>query len=93
VFLWLRAREQKRADKGEPVLAAWRLAFAAFFGLVALFSGGCSLLFLAETTNGNHYVDLPAVLIIGGIPFAAAVLLTWLFLRRGAASSGADPGN
>lgn len=81
LFLWLRSREDKRASAGETRLATWRLVLASVFGLVALFSGGCSLLFLGSMDG--IYVDFPAILIIGGIPFAIAAILTWLFLRRG----------
>ena len=76
-------REQARAEKGEPRLATWRILIASFFGLVVLFSGGCSLLFLPDALSGNQYIDPIAVLIIGGIPFAIACFIVWLSLRRG----------
>jgi hypothetical protein len=81
VFLWLKAREDKRAAKGETRLATWRLVVASVFGLIALFSGGCSLFFLPNV--GNQYVDPAAILIVGGIPFAIAAFILWLSLRRG----------
>ena len=82
VFLWLLSRERKRAAKGEPRLANWRLVFAAIFSMVALFSGGCSLLFIPDAIRGTQYIDSGAVLIIGGVPFAISALLLWLSLRR-----------
>ena len=81
LFLWLKSREDKRSEKGEKRLSTWRLVVASVFGLLALFSGGCSLLFLGSMDG--QYVDFPAILIIGGIPFAIAVLVLWLSLRRG----------
>jgi uncharacterized membrane-anchored protein len=83
MFFWLHRREQARAEKGEPRLATWRILIASFFGLVVLFSGGCSLLFLPDALSGNQYIDPIAVLIIGGIPFAIACFIVWLSLRRG----------
>lgn len=83
LFFVLQRREQGRAQRGETRLATWRLLLAAVFGLVVLFSGGCSLLFLPDAISGNQYIDPVAVLIIGGIPFAVAGLIVWLSLRRG----------
>ncbi|NJM29663.1 MAG: hypothetical protein HC855_05795 [Rhizobiales bacterium] len=82
VFLFLRSREQQRAGKGQPVLATWRLALASFAALVLLFSGGCSLVFLPEAVTGNPYIDPMAILMIGGVPFAVALLIWWLSMRR-----------
>ena len=82
IFLWLMSREKKRAEKGESRLANWRLVLATIFAMVALFSGGCSLLFIPDAIKGTQYVDPAAVLIIGGVPFAIAVLLLWLSLKR-----------
>jgi hypothetical protein len=82
-FLWLRGREQKRETGGQSRLATWRLVVAAIFGLVALFSGGCSLLFVPSAAQGDVYVQPVAILIIGGIPFAVASFILWLCLRRG----------
>jgi uncharacterized membrane protein YbhN (UPF0104 family) len=83
IFYWLRERERKREAAGLPRLATWRLVFASAFALIALFSGGCSLLFVPDAVRGNQYIDPTAVLVIGGIPFAVAVVLLWLFLLRG----------
>lgn len=82
LFYVLQRREQGRAEKGESRLAAWRLVIASVFGLVMLFAGGCSLLFLPDALSGNQYIDPVAVLIIGGIPFLVAGLIVWLSLRR-----------
>lgn len=83
LFLWLYRREQTRIGQGETSLPTWRLVVAAVFGLLAMFSGGCSLLFLPEAISGNQYVDPVAILVIGGIPFVLAALIVWLSLRRG----------
>ncbi|MFO1034824.1 MAG: hypothetical protein U1E15_12400 [Hyphomicrobiales bacterium] len=82
IFIWLNAREKTRAEKGETRLAAWRLLLAAVFGLVALFSGGCSLLFLPSAFRGDQYADFAVIGVLGGIPFAVAALLIWLLLHR-----------
>lgn len=83
IFVLLLNREKARAAKGESRLATWRLILAALFGLVALFSGGCSLLFIPDLSSSNMYVDGTTVAVIGGIPFAIACLVVWLSLRRG----------
>lgn len=83
LFFVLQRREQGLADKGSPRLATWRIILATVFGLVALFAGGCSLVFLPDALSGNQYIDPVAVLIIGGIPFAIACFIVWLSLRRG----------
>ena len=82
IFLWLMSREKKRAEKGASRLPNWRLVFATLFALVALFSGGCSLLFVPDALRGTQYIDPAAVLIIGGVPFAISVLLLWFSLKR-----------
>lgn len=83
MFNWLRERERKRGAAGQSRLATWRLVLAAIFGLVALFAGGCSLIFVPDALQGNQYIDPIAILVVGGIPFALAALLLWLSLRRG----------
>ena len=83
LFFWLRSREGKRQAAGQTSLATWRLVIASVFGLVALFAGGCSLLFVPDALKGNQYVDPVAILILGGIPFVIAALIVWLSLRRG----------
>ena len=82
-FYWLLTRERQRSEAGQTRLATWRLVFAAVFGLIALFSGGCSLLFVPSAVRGDQYVDPVVILVIGGVPFAIAALVVWLSLRRG----------
>ena len=82
LFLWLRSREQGRAAAGQPRLATWRVLLAAFAALVMLFSGGCSLLFMPAAVRGDQYVGFSAILVMGGIPFAIALLVWWLSMRR-----------
>ncbi len=83
LFLWLSAREKKRAAEGQSRLAVWRLILAAIAGLVVLFSGGCSLMLVPDAMSGNQYIDPIAILVIGGIPFGVAAVILWLALRRG----------
>jgi uncharacterized membrane-anchored protein len=83
LWLFLEYREKARAAAGKSRLATWRLAIASLAALVTIFSGGCSLVFLPEAVTGNPYIDPVAILIIGGIPFAIAVLIWWLSMRRG----------
>ena len=82
LFFWLFRREENRKAAGLPRLSTWRLVIAAIFGLVALFSGGCSLLFVPDALKGNQYIDPVAVLVIGGIPFAVSCLIVLLSLWR-----------
>lgn len=83
IFHWLRSREEKRTVAGQPRLSTWRLVLATIFGLVALFAGGCSMLFVPAAMQGDIYASPMAILIIGGIPFAVAAFIVWLSLRRG----------
>lgn len=83
LFSWLLRRDQDRVRKGETRIATWRLVLATFFGLIGLFAGGCSLIFLPDAMRGAQFIDLTTVLIVGGIPFAVALLIVWLSLRRG----------
>lgn len=83
IYYWLASREKKRVEAGQKRLATWRLLLASVFALVALFSGGCSLLFVPSAIRGDQYVDPAAVLVLGGVPFAVAALILWLSLRRG----------
>lgn len=82
-FFWRQSREKAIAAGGGVRIAGWRLVIASFALLVLLFSGGCSLAFLPDAIKGNQYVDPAVILIIGGIPFAIALLVFWLSLRRG----------
>jgi hypothetical protein len=79
----LNARETRRAASGLQRHSALRLIVIAIFGLAALFSGGCSLVLLAPLLQGpQQYLDVYAVTIVGGIPFAISALIWWLFMRR-----------
>lgn len=93
LWLFFEHREKARAAAGKSRLATWRLAIASLAVLIAIFSGGCSLVFLPEAVTGNQYIDPVAILIIGGIPFAIAVLIWWLCMRRApeAAASNLPP--
>jgi hypothetical protein len=87
-FLWRLSREKAIAAAGGTRIAGWRLVIASFMLLVLIFSGGCSLMFMPDAISGNQYVDPVAILVIGGIPFAIALLIFWLSLRRGTAPKG-----
>jgi EamA domain-containing membrane protein RarD len=89
IFLWLRSREQKR--RGLSALPGWRLVLATIFSLVALFAGGCGLLYLPDALGGSQYIDPIAVLMIGGVPFLISSLLTWALLRRGTNHAQSEP--
>ena len=80
--LWflLDRHEKRRAADGKPYHSGLRLIFAAAAGLTMLFSGGCSLIFLASMDG--VYVTIPAILMIGGPPFAIGLLVWWLSMRR-----------
>ncbi len=72
---------EQRQGKGRRSFLV--LAIAAVAAGVALFSGGCTLIFLGELARGpQHYIDAPAVLTIGGVPFAVSALIWWLSMRR-----------
>ena len=87
-LLWafLNWRENRRASAGLSRHSGPRLVFAAIAALTVLFSGGCSLAFLASwITNGtraNDYVTWEAIVILGGPPFAIGILVWWLAMRR-----------
>jgi hypothetical protein len=82
VLWWLLdRREERRVSTGQPRHSGLRLVFAAAALLLMLFSGGCSLLF--GLNADGLYVTAPAVLVIGGPPFAVGLLVWWLAMRRG----------
>jgi hypothetical protein len=87
IWVLLERREKARVDNNLPRLAGWRLVIAAAAAIVMLFSGGCSLIFMAELFQGmgQQYFDIWVVLIVGGIPFLVGLLIWWLALRRGRA--------
>jgi hypothetical protein len=87
-LLWafLNWREGRRASAGLPRHSGPRLVFAAIAALTVLFSGGCSLTFLASWiangTRANDYVTWEAIAILGVPPFAIGILVWWLAMRR-----------
>lgn len=59
--------------------------FASLAALVMLFTGGCSLLFLAVViTSGKNYLfdGLPALLVAGAMPFLMGLVGFWLLVRH-----------
>ena len=71
----------------KPQLTVTRWIFAIIGGLIMLFCGGCTLLFLGELASKGvwryQYVDGTMVLIMGGVPFLAGLLIWWLAVERG----------
>ena len=58
-----------------------------------LFTGGCSLLFLSDFAmrGGDGYVNVPMILVIGGVPFLIGLVVWWLAAKVGRASApGSD---
>jgi hypothetical protein len=85
--LWflLDRHEKRRVARGLPRQSPLRLIFAAAALLTMLFSGGCSLLFLASLSGqsgGEQYVNLPLILLFGGPPFLVGLLVWLLAMRR-----------
>jgi Na+/melibiose symporter-like transporter len=80
VFLFLRRREFKRVEAGETRVASWRLALATLAVMVALFSGGCSVLFMSAFPNDSSIG--PLILLFGVLPCLIAILVFWLSMRR-----------
>ena len=96
VWVVLDRREKARVSQGLPRHAGIRLVFAAAAALVMLFSGGCSLIFLAsmsQSSRGEQYVNLPVIMVLGGPPFLVGVLVWWLVMRRkrNPGPSGSNP--
>ena len=80
--LWflLERHEKRREAGGQPRHSGLRLIFAAAALLTMLFAGGCSLLFAINMVG--TYVTAPAILMLGGPPFAVGLLVWWLAMRR-----------
>ncbi len=94
IWFALDRREKSRAALGHPRIGGIRLIFAAAAAILMLFSGGCSLLIMADLMQGRggqQYVDVPTVLIIGGLPFVIGLVIWWLSMRR--KRDSAPPGN
>jgi uncharacterized membrane protein len=80
LFLFLRNREKRRAEAGQPALANWRLLLATVAAMVALFSGGCSLVFAGGFPNDSGVLHV--VFLIGVLPCLVAIFVFWLSMRR-----------
>jgi hypothetical protein len=80
IFVLLDRHEKRRLAAGSPRHSGLRLAFGTFALLTMLFAGGCSLLF-AINMDGT-YVTLPAIMVLGGPPFAVGLFVWWLSMRR-----------
>src|SRR6185295_15481463 len=78
-------------DRGKyQKMSALRLVFAIIGGLIMLFAGGCTLLFLVgyihdsmTRSGGEQYVNIPAILTIGGPPFLIGLGIWFLAARAG----------
>lgn len=75
--------DQQNGAPRQKRLPVWRLLIAIVFGLIALFSGGCSLLMIPDVLRGGQYIDWSVVAVIGGVPFAVSSFIVWLSLRAG----------
>ncbi len=86
IWVFFNWRENRRAGAGLPRHSGLRLIFVAIAALTALFSGGCSLIFLASWiangTRANDYVTWEAIAVFGGPPFVIGLLIWWLVMRR-----------
>jgi hypothetical protein len=81
ILWWLLERhERRRAGEGKPRHSGLRLFFASAAILLALFSGGCSLLF--GLNADGQYVTPESIAVIGGIPFLAGLLWSRVTLAR-----------
>ncbi len=80
--LWflLERHENRRAAARLPRHGGIRLVIAAVALLLLLFSGGCSLLLLVN--QDGAYVTWEGIAVLGGIPFAVALAIWWLAMRR-----------
>jgi NO-binding membrane sensor protein with MHYT domain len=95
IWFILNLREKGRAAAGQPRHSAVRLVFGAIALLVMIFTGGCALIFIPDAMKGNQYVGFDAIAVLAGIPFAVALLIFWLAMRRGKAApddSAGKPG-
>lgn len=71
----------------KPKLTVIRWFFAVIGSLIMLFCGGCSLLILGDLASrgrwADNYVSVEIVLLIGGVPFLAGLLIWWLAVKVG----------
>ena len=86
IYVWLNARERKRAEQGLPRHGGIRLAFASLAALIVLFSGGCGGLFLGswvmDGMRSNDYVGFEAIAVFSLPPIAVGALIWWLAMMR-----------
>ena len=78
------------AARERPRLTPIRLIFAIIGGLIMLFAGGCTLLFLVgyvhdelTRSGGEQYVNIPVILTFGGPPFLVGLGVWYLAARAG----------
>lgn len=86
IWFILNLMEKSRVAAGQPRRSAVRLIFGAIALLVMIFTGGCALIFIPDALKGNQYVGFDAIAVLAGIPFAVALLIFWLVMRRGSAT-------
>ncbi len=87
IWFLFNLREKSRAEAGKPRHSAIRLVFAAIALLAMIFTGGCALILIPDAMKGNQYVGFDLIGILAGIPFAIALLVFWLAMRRGGGDS------
>jgi NO-binding membrane sensor protein with MHYT domain len=92
IWFILNLMEKGRAASGQPRRSAVRLVFAAIALLVMIFTGGCALLLLPDAMKGNQYVGFDVIGMLAGIPFAVALLVFWLAMKRSPAAGGDSGG-
>jgi NO-binding membrane sensor protein with MHYT domain len=92
IWFVLNLIEKGRAERGLPRHSAVRLVFGAIALLVMIFTGGCALILIPDAMKGNQYVGFDAIGVLAGIPFAVALLIFWLAMRRGSRATGDSAG-
>ena len=79
--------DEDQTHSEKPKLSVIRWIFAIIGGLIMLFCGGCSLVFLGDLALkgrwADNYVSVDAVLSIGGLPFLLGLLIWWLAVKAG----------
>jgi NO-binding membrane sensor protein with MHYT domain len=88
IWFILNLRENGRVARGLPRHSGFRLVFAAAALLILMFTGGCALIFIPDAMKGTQYVGFDAIAVLAGIPFAVALLIFWLAMRRGSQAAG-----
>jgi hypothetical protein len=82
IWFILNLMEKSRVAAGQTRRSAVRLVFGAIALLVMIFTGGCALIFIPDAVKGTQYVGFDAIAVLAGIPFAVALLIFWLAMRR-----------